>query len=141
MTTRAFSLNPHRRPAIGEDAPGTPTHRALVLGIAGLWTAALALASVGLRVGTGAWPAGLDEAVFLPLLTGVLALPVSLVRTWGAFVGVAVFALALLFWPLVLGLQVVAAYRRRWAYLVPVAVLLALAAWNWIDVARSMMSI
>jgi hypothetical protein len=46
----------------------------------------------------------------------------------------------LLFWPLVLGLQV-ACYGRRCRFLAPVGLLLASAAWNWAVIAHAMMSI
>lgn len=137
----AFAINPHRRPAIGEDAPGTPTLRSLLLAMAGLWAGALVLGFVGVVVTYGEWPATVSDAVLLPLFLGFMALPVSLVHTWGSVLGVIVFPLAFLFWPLVLGLHVAAAYRRRPVYLVPAAVLVAAAAWGWTITAGSMMAI
>jgi hypothetical protein len=136
------TINPHRQPRANElDVAGRPRVSTIITAITTIWLAALVVAAIGYRVGSGDWP-GFVDGVLLPLTYGVVALPGGLVSTLvPAGLGVIALPLGLLFWPLVLGLQVAACYRRRWRFLAPVGLLVALAAWNWIVVAQAMMSV
>jgi hypothetical protein len=135
-------MNPHRQPRANElDAAGRPRVSTIIIAITAIWLAALVVAAIGYRVGSGDWP-GFVDGVLLPLTYGVVALPGGLANTLGrAGLGLIAWPLGLLFWPLVLGLQVAACYRRRWRFLAPVGVLVALAAWNWVAMAYAMMSV
>lgn len=137
-----FTINPRRQPRAHElDEAGRPRVSTIVAAITAIWVTALAVAAIGYRVGSGDWP-GFVDGVLLPLAYGVVALPGGLANTLGrAGLGLIAVPLALLFWPLVLGLQVAACYRRRWRFLAPVGLLVALAAWNWVAMAYAMMSV
>lgn len=140
---QSFTINPHRQPRAYElDEAGRPAVATLVAAITAVWAAALVVAAIGFHAAHGAWPAGVGDGVLLPLAYGGVALPSGLVNTLVPLgFGPAAFALGLLFWPLVLGLQAVACYRRRWGWLAPVPLLVAPAAWNWTVMAHAMMSI
>lgn len=139
---RSFTINPHGKPRAYEVAEaGRPRVSTIVTAITAIWIVALVVAAVGYRAASGDWP-GIGGGVLLPLAYGVVALPAGLVSTLvPAGLGLIAFPLGLLFWPLVLGLQVAACYRRRWRFLAPVGLLVALAAWNWAVIAHAMMSI
>ena len=139
---QGFTINPHRQPRAHElDVAGRPRVSTLVTAITAIWLVALVVAAIGYRVGSGDWP-GFVDGVLLPLAYGVVALPAGLGNTLGrAGLGLIAVPFVLLFWPLVLGLQVAACYRRRWRFLAPVGLLVALAAWNWVAMAYAMMSV
>lgn len=139
---RDVAINPRRHvPAYEREHAGRPTVRTLVLAMCAIWAAGLPLGVLGYHAEYGTWPAMVSEGVLLPLAYGLVAMPAGFAHTLKGVPGMAAMVPGLLFWPLVLGLQIAACYRRRWIYLLPVALLVAASAWNWTVAAVAMSGI